>query len=1150
MRNIYLILLSILFTTLSYSQDPTVYITNGGSGYSVIEGNSYDFTVSMYSAATTDVIIDVTTIANSADVSDYTPMMTTITIPAGQLSSSPLSIPTTNDSTIELNENFTIEAVITSNNTGNTNVSRSIIIWDNDTTPTVNFNSVANIVEGDSYFTSVSLSNYFTSDVTINFSTSPGSANTSDYNDTSTTVTIPVGQLSASIAISTQEDALIESDEDYTLTGNVTTGNTTNASINITVNIIDNDTPPTVLPLDEQSVREQNDRYIYVRLDREYVEDVDILLTTSNGTADNADYTPISQTITISAGNRSANYLLDIIDDTLDEPQETINVTATVTSGNTANSSVNGIVTIVDNDGLPDIAINGYYDDNDPSNASYGLSAEEGYPIRFRVGLTHSSPVDTDFTITTSDGTADASDYTTSTFNVTIPAGQTYGSYDTLNYPTILDQIDEVDENFFITATATTGNTFNTSETVEATIINNYHLNAQNDEINSILEVGTTFQVLDNDTFEGLSVNASNLNISLLGIYTYGITLDASGLLDVPSNTPIGYYSLQYEICETANPTNCDIAFLNIRVLSPLEATHIATYVDSNGDGYTSVGDTIEFEFTITNNGNAVITDIDAEVPYQDIEIVGGSLATLAPGETDNTTFTALHILTQEDINFGFYGGDLEGAYFYGTYYGYEVIDYLYNPSQSFQIQQSDGIEFNAFIDTNGNGTQESGEINFPLGVFEYEVNNDGNSNFLYVSPHYLYESNPNTTYDLNHQVDSDYASVITSSASYSNVTIPIGSGITPYDFPVTVTPYDDLAVELTEYWRPPIPGFHSYNNISFTNNSNQVVSAGSIEFTMDSALNLEDVTEISQYWTLNPVTVTPTATGFVYTFNNLQPFETRRLRVRMSVPTLPTVSLGQLVNNSVSIELLPGDIVASNNSSNLTQTIVGSYDPNDITERHGPEVVHSEFTSEDYLTYTIRFENTGTANAINIRIEDLLDEQLDESTLKMVSASHTYSLERVGKQLEWNFYGINLPPSEEDDTQIGHGYLTFKIKPFSGYAVGDIIPNTAEIYFDFNPPIITNTWTTEFVEDNLSVDDNSFDQLSVFPNPSNGTIWISNATILNNVEITSILGRRVLSQKIDASESSIDITSLANGVYLMTLTSNENQQTVKIVKE
>ena len=76
--------------------------------------------------------------------------------------------------------------------------------------------------------------------------------------------------------------------------------------------------------------------------------------------------------------------------------------------------------------------------------------------------------------------------------------------------------------------------------------------------------------------------------------------------------------------------------------------------------------------------------------------------------------------------------------------------------------------------------------------------------------------------------------------------------------------------------------------------------------------------------------------------------------------------------------------------TARLTETVVGSYDPND-------KLVSDEVLEETQvqgghtLTYTVRFQNTGSAEAIHVRIEDELDEtRLDLSTLSMVAASHT----------------------------------------------------------------------------------------------------------------------------------------------------------------
>ncbi|MBC7605830.1 MAG: hypothetical protein H7199_02575, partial [Burkholderiales bacterium] len=95
------------------------------------------------------------------------------------------------------------------------------------------------------------------------------------------------------------------------------------------------------------------------------------------------------------------------------------------------------------------------------------------------------------------------------------------------------------------------------------------------------------------------------------------------------------------------------------------------------------------------------------------------------------------------------------------------------------------------------------------------------------------------------------------------------------------------------------------------------------------------------------------------------------------------------------------------------------------------------------YLTYTIRFENAGTANAVNVRVNDVLDAKLDETTVRTIAASHNYTLDRIGNNLTWKFDGINFPPPVAE-TNIGRGYIVFQVKPKSGDVLGDVISNQA----------------------------------------------------------------------------------------------------------
>jgi uncharacterized repeat protein (TIGR01451 family) len=266
-------------------------------------------------------------------------------------------------------------------------------------------------------------------------------------------------------------------------------------------------------------------------------------------------------------------------------------------------------------------------------------------------------------------------------------------------------------------------------------------------------------------------------------------------------------------------------------------------------------------------------------------------------------------------------------------------------------------------------------------------------------------------------------------------------------------------------------------------------------------------------------------------------------------VPTIPTVALGNLLTNSVSITPLTGDVVPANNATSVSQIVIGSYDPNDKMEARGEQILHSSFTTNDFLTYTIRFENTGTASAINVRVNDVLDAKLDETSIKMESASHSYVMDRIGNNINWRFDDIELPATITNPIA-SNGYIQFKIKPKPGYAIGDIIPNTAAIYFDFNPPIITNTFQTRFVTV-LALDEFENGSFVFYPNPASDFVTITLKDSTNSLSIITVydvMGKMILQKKtIDTITSdTIDLSSVNPGIYFIEVQTENNTKVVK----
>ncbi len=167
--------------------------------------------------------------------------------------------------------------------------------------------------------------------------------------------------------------------------------------------------------------------------------------------------------------------------------------------------------------------------------------------------------------------------------------------------------------------------------------------------------------------------------------------------------------------------------------------------------------------------------------------------------------------------------------------------------------------------------------------------------------------------------------------------------------------------------------------------------------------------------------------------------------------------------------------IAESNNTFTLSQTfnfaseIACAYDPND------KQVIPAGLLDEHYtlmgkkLEYTIRFQNTGTDTAFNVTITDVLDSDLDLSSFQLIASSHLMepSINEQNRTLNFHFPNILLPDSIVNEA-LSHGFIKYKITPQVNLPEGTMIENEANIFFDFNSPILTNTTLNTLV--------NSFD--------------------------------------------------------------------------
>ncbi|MDQ3101494.1 MAG: T9SS type A sorting domain-containing protein, partial [Bacteroidota bacterium] len=247
-----------------------------------------------------------------------------------------------------------------------------------------------------------------------------------------------------------------------------------------------------------------------------------------------------------------------------------------------------------------------------------------------------------------------------------------------------------------------------------------------------------------------------------------------------------------------------------------------------------------------------------------------------------------------------------------------------------------------------------------------------------------------------------------------------------------------------------------------------------------------------------------------------------------------------------------PADAAPANDPYSISRTIVGSYDPNDklVSTSSQVSAEHYFLDIDDHVDYTIRFQNTGTAPAINVYLLDTIAAELDMMSLQILAASHSFSASiEDGRVLRFDFPGIMLPDSSAD--LLGsQGFVSFRMKPIDGLILGTLVSNEADIYFDFNEPIRTNA--AELVIDiTVGLNEGSIQQIALYPNPANEMIVLELGTGNWKIELIGVDGRIVRTLRNAGSRTVLDLDGIAPGHYMIKALGDHGQRSVaKFVRQ
>ncbi|MFK7806742.1 MAG: T9SS type A sorting domain-containing protein [Saprospiraceae bacterium] len=324
--------------------------------------------------------------------------------------------------------------------------------------------------------------------------------------------------------------------------------------------------------------------------------------------------------------------------------------------------------------------------------------------------------------------------------------------------------------------------------------------------------------------------------------------------------------------------------------------------------------------------------------------------------------------------------------------------------------------------------------------------------------------------------------------------------------------------------------------------------------------------------------------------FNDLYPNNIFKRAIKIQLPGPPDFPIGDLLNFSTYSDFEDENGFQSVESNVNRVEVQCSYDPNDkLVSPKYPE--NYALINED-LVYTIRFQNTGNAEAYDVVIKDELDDNLDLSTFRYITSSHEEVLSTYldGDNLTFEFRDIFLPDSTTnfDESQ---GYVMYSIRSKIDVEDFTAVENTANIFFDFNPAIVTNTTenimvsTFDFDGDgfllwedckdndptinpaaeeipNNNIDENCDGQdgisatgdlitiqPKVFPNPTNQFLEVVfPKAVYGRFQLMDFKGSVLLEGDL-VNETKLDLSPFAQGVYILLVNSEEEIFIKRVVK-
>ena len=397
---------------------------------------------------------------------DYTASSASIVITAGNLTNT-ATITAVQDTLDEVDETVIVDVSSVTNGTESGTQQQTVTITDDDTPPTIQFTSTTGSgSEGTTPANlELSLSTASSKEITVDYAVTGGTATGLgvDYTLASGTATVTAGATTTNIAVTVVNDIMDEDSETIIVTISNPTNSSLTANTAETYTITDNDAPPTIQFTSTTGSGSEGTTPANLELSLSTASSkeitVDYAVTGGIATGSGTDYTLVSGTATITAGSTTTNIAVTVVNDTMDEANETIVVTISNPTNSALGANTAETYTITDNDAAPNVTL----------STSGSTVAENGDNLTITATLAAISALDATINLSFS-GTATAdTDYVVSAASISITAGNTTGTI-TINPST--DTGDEATETILVDISSVTNATEATAQQVSINLTN------------------------------------------------------------------------------------------------------------------------------------------------------------------------------------------------------------------------------------------------------------------------------------------------------------------------------------------------------------------------------------------------------------------------------------------------------------------------------------------------------------------------------------------------------------------------------------------------------------------------------------------------------------------------------------------------------